>query len=75
MTITLSALFLLAAIGLGVWFKKDSSFRKREFFAVSVFWILLVGTPWGAEGVAKVQEIIGTGVQTASQTVNSVSSK
>lgn len=75
MTITLSGLFLLAAIGLGVWFKKDASFRKREFFAVSVFWILVVATPWGAEGVAKVQDIIGTGVETASQTVNSVSSK
>lgn len=75
MTLTLSGLFLLAAIGLGVWFKKDASFRKREFFAVSVFWILVVATPWGAEGVAKVQEIIGTGVQTASQTVNSVSTK
>ena len=75
MTITLTGLFLLAAIGLGVWFKKDASFRKREFLAVSVFWILVVATPWGAEGVAKVQEIIGTGVQTASQTVNSVSSK
>jgi hypothetical protein len=75
MTLTTTALFLIAAVTLGVWFKKDAGFRKREFFAVSVFWILLVGTPWGAEGVAKVQDIIGTGVQTASDTVNSVSSK
>lgn len=75
MTLTVTGLFFLAAVGLGIWFKKDASFRKREFLAVSVFWILLVGTPWGAEGVAKVQDIIGTGVQTASDTVNSVSSK
>lgn len=75
MTLTTTALFLLAAVGLGVWFKKDASFRKREFLAVSAFWILVVATPWGATGVAKVQDLIGTGVQTASDTVNSVSSK
>ena len=75
MTITLTGLFLLAAVGLAIWFKKDASFKKREFLAVSLFWILLVGTPWGAAGVAKVQDVIGTGAKTASDTVNSVSSK
>lgn len=75
MTITLTSVFLLAAVGLGIWFKKDSSFRKREFFAVSLFWVLVVATPWGAEGVAKVQDMIGSGVKSASDTVNSVSAK
>lgn len=75
MTLTTTALFLLAAIGLGIWFKKDASFRKREFIAVSLFWILVVATPWGAQGVATVQDVMGTGVKTASDTVNSVSSK
>ncbi|MEU2995073.1 hypothetical protein ACPCAJ_34255 [Streptomyces griseoincarnatus] len=75
MTLTLTGLFTIVAIGLGIWFKKDSSFRKREFIAVSVFWILVVATPWGATAVAKVQDVIGTGAKTASDTVNSVSSK
>lgn len=75
MTLTTTGLFLLAAIGLAIWMKKDSSFRRREFLAVSLFWVLIVATPWGAEGVARVQQILGTGVQTASETVNSVSNK
>ncbi|MGW1102728.1 hypothetical protein [Streptomyces sp. NPDC002540] len=75
MTITLSGLFLLACIGLAIWFKKDSSFRKREFLAVSLFWILAVATPWGAQGVDKVQSMLGTGARAASDTVNSVSAK
>lgn len=75
MTIALTGLFLLAAAGLAIWFKKDSSFKKREFLAVSLFWILLVGTPWGAAGVAQVQDFLGTGVKIASDTVNSVSTK
>ncbi|WP_434600221.1 hypothetical protein [Streptomyces sp. A5-4] len=75
MTLTTTGLFLIAAVGLGIWMKKDSSFRKREFLAVSLFWILIVATPWGATGVTKVHELLGTGVQTASDTVNSVSSK
>ncbi|MFF3359523.1 hypothetical protein ACFYWN_44770 [Streptomyces sp. NPDC002917] len=75
MTITLSGLFLVACIGLAIWFKKDSSFRKREFLAVSMFWILAVATPWGADGVAKIQDMVGTGAKAASNTVNSVSSK
>jgi hypothetical protein len=72
MTMTTTALFTLVAIGLGIWMKKDSSFRKREFLAVSLLWILIVATPWGASGVEKVQSIIGTGVKTTSETVNSV---
>jgi hypothetical protein len=75
MTITITGLFLLAAIGLGIWFKKDSSFRKREFLAVSLFWILVVATPWGGSAVDKVQQMLGTGVGAASNTVNSVSAK
>lgn len=75
MTITLTGLFLLGAVGLGIWFKKDSSFRKREFLAVSLFWILVVATPWGAAAVAQAQEFLGTGLKTAGDTVNSVSSK
>lgn len=75
MTLTTTALFLLAAVGLGIWFKKDSSFRKREFFAVSLFWILLVATPWGATAVGKAHEALGTGVSLVSDTVNSVAGK
>lgn len=73
--LSLTALCTLAAIGLGIWFKKDSSFRKREFFAVSAFWVLVVATPWGATGIAKAHEALGTGARVASDTVNSVSSK
>ncbi|MFK0045510.1 hypothetical protein ACIQU4_15555 [Streptomyces sp. NPDC090741] len=75
MTLTTTGLFLLVAVGLGIWMKKDPGFKKREFLVVSAFWILLVATPWGAEGVAKVQDMFGVGAQTASDTVNSVSSK
>lgn len=73
MTLTTTGLALLAAIGLGVWFKKDSSFRRREVLAMSVFWILVFMTPWGAAGVGKAQEFLGTGVQTVGNTINSVS--
>ncbi|MGY0062825.1 hypothetical protein ACWY4P_40870 [Streptomyces sp. LZ34] len=75
MTITISGLFFLACIGLGIWFKKDSSFRPREFLAVSLFWILLVATPVGADSVDKVQDMLGNGAQSAGDTVDSVSSK
>lgn len=75
MNITITGLFLVVCIGLGIWFKKDNSFRRREFLAVSLFWILAVATPWGATGVQKVQTMIGNGAQTAAETVNSVSSK
>jgi hypothetical protein len=75
MTLTTTALFLLVAGALGYWMKKDPGFKRREFLAVSLFWILLVATPWGATGVAKVQEVMGAGVRTASDAVNDVSSK
>ncbi|WP_030888278.1 hypothetical protein [Streptomyces sp. NRRL S-1868] len=73
MQLTTSGLFVLACIGLGVWFKKDNSFRKREFIAVSVFWILALATPFGATAATKFQSMLGTGVKTATETVNSVS--
>ncbi|MCZ4098028.1 hypothetical protein [Streptomyces sp. H39-C1] len=73
MTLTTTGLFVLCCIGLGIWMKKDSSFRRREFLAVSLFWILAVATPWGAAGVTKAQDLLGNGVQTATSTVNSVS--
>ncbi|MFF0094628.1 hypothetical protein ACFYSF_32380 [Streptomyces canus] len=75
MNITITSLWVLVCIGLGIWFKKDSSFRRREVLAVSLFWILAVATPWGATSVQKVQTMIGNGVQSAAETVNSVSSK
>ncbi|WP_190012384.1 hypothetical protein, partial [Streptomyces candidus] len=70
MTIAISTLFFIVCIGLAIWFKKDKSFRPREFFAVSVFWILLVATPWGATAAVKVASLVGTGVQTATDTVS-----
>lgn len=75
MTLTTTALFFLFAIGLGIWMKKDPGFKRREFIVVSLFWVLLVATPWGAAGVAKAQQVMGTGVRTASDAVNDVSSK
>lgn len=75
MTIAVTTLFLLACIGLGIWMKKDANFKPREFIAVSVFWILAVATPWGAAVAKGVQDVIGTGVQSATQTVSNVSSK
>ncbi|MDG9709693.1 hypothetical protein [Streptomyces sp. DH10] len=74
-TLTTSGLALLVAIGIGIWMKKDSSFRKREFAVVSVFWILVMMTPYGADGVEKVQELFGNGARGFSETVNNVSSK
>jgi len=75
MTITITGLFLIICVGLAVWFKKDSSFRKREFLAVSLFWILLVATPMGASGVKKIQDTIGNTAKSGTDTVNSVSAK
>lgn len=75
MTLTTTALFLLAAVVLAIWMKKDPGFKRREFLAVSAFWILAVATPWGAAAVDQVQDFLGTGVKTASDTVNSVSTK
>lgn len=75
MTIAISTLFFIVCIGLAIWFKKDSSFRPREFIAVSVFWILLVATPLGADAVKKIQDMVGNGAQAGVGTVDSVSSK
>lgn len=75
MSLTVSGLALLVAIGIGIWMKKDSSFRKREVAVVSIFWILLMMTPLGASGVEKVQEMFGNGAAGFSDTVNNVSSK
>lgn len=73
MTLTTTALFLLAAIGLAIWMKKDPGFRRREFIAVSVFWILFSATPWGAELINAATNAIGTGVTAGSDTVNQLS--
>ncbi|MGW6531448.1 hypothetical protein [Streptomyces venezuelae] len=75
MTIAISTIFFIACIGMAWWFKKDSSFRPREFIAVSVFWILLVATPLGADGVRKLQDMISNGTRSGVDTVDSVSSK
>lgn len=75
MTIAISTLFFLACIGLAIWFKKDKSFRPREFIAVSVFWILLVATPVGADVVKKMQDMVGNGAKAGVDSVSSVSSK
>lgn len=75
MELTVSGLALLVAIGIGIWMKKDSSFRKREVAVVSIFWILVMMTPLGASGVEKVQEMFGNGARGFSETVNNVSAK
>ena len=75
MELTVSGLALLVAIGIGIWMKKDSSFRKKEVAVVSIFWILVMMTPLGASGVEKVQELFGNGAHGFSDTVNNVSSK
>lgn len=75
MTITTNALFVLACIGLGIWFKKDPGFKKREFLAVSAFWLLALATPWGDQVATTVQGFFGTATQSVSSTVNNVSSR
>ena len=75
MTIATSTLFFLVCVGLAIWFKKDKSFRPREFIAVSVFWILLVATPFGGGLVSKMQNAIGTSAKAGFDSVSSVSSK
>ena len=75
MTIAISTIFFIACIALAWWFKKDSSFKPREFIAVSVFWILLVATPLGSDAVKKLQDVIGNSAQSGVATVDSVSSK
>jgi hypothetical protein len=75
MTIAISTLFFIVCVGLGIWFKKDKSFRPREVIAVSAFWILLVATPIGADVVTKVQDMVGHGARTSIDTVDNVSSK
>ncbi|GHB55638.1 hypothetical protein GCM10010331_49350 [Streptomyces xanthochromogenes] len=75
MNLTVTGLFVLVCIGLGIWLVRKKHHKKREVLAVSLFWILLVATPWGSGAVAKVQGALGNGVQVATTTVNSVSSK
>ncbi|MFF1709300.1 hypothetical protein [Streptomyces sp. NPDC058268] len=75
MNLTTTGLALLVAIGIGIWMKKDSSFRPREVLVVSLFWVLVMMTPIGAGVVDKVQVMIGNGVGAATSTVNDVSSK
>ncbi|MCX4919938.1 hypothetical protein [Streptomyces sp. NBC_00687] len=73
--LTASGLALIVAIGIGIWMKKDSSFRKREFAVVSLFWVLVMMTPIGTNGIEKVQEMFGNGAHGLSETVNDVSAK
>ncbi|WP_103528968.1 hypothetical protein [Streptomyces sp. SM12] len=73
MNLTLTALFLITAAALAVWMYRDDSFRRREFLAVSLFWILAVATPWGLQVVEIVHNVLGTGAQTASDTINNLS--
>ncbi|MGW2082106.1 hypothetical protein ACWCOW_35195 [Streptomyces sp. NPDC001939] len=75
MTIAISTLFFIVCVGLAIWFKKDSSFRPREFIAVSVFWILLVATPFGSGLVDKMQDLIGNSARAGVDSVNDVSAK
>lgn len=75
MTLTTTGLFSLACIGLAAWIFRRQHHKKREVLAVSLFWILLVATPLGANAVNKIQSMLGNGAQSASETVNSVSSR
>ena len=75
MTITRNALFLLIAAGLAFWMWKDKGFKKREFIVCSLFWIALVATSQGGDVVSTVQDMMGTGAQTASQTVNNIGAR
>lgn len=75
MTLTTTGLFGLICLGLLAWIIRKKHHKKREVLAVSLFWILLVATSWGGTGVAKVQSLLGNGVQAATSAVNSVSSK
>jgi hypothetical protein len=75
MNLTITGLALIAAIGIAIWMKKDSSFRAREVLVVSLFWVLVMMTPIGAGVVDKMQTMIGNGAGAATQTVNDVSSK
>jgi hypothetical protein len=75
MNITTTGLATVACIGLAIWIFKKKHHKKREVLVVSLFWILLVATSWGAGLVAKAQGLLGNGIQVASSAVNSVSSK
>lgn len=75
MNITTTGLCTVACVGLVIWIFKKKHHKKREVLAVSLFWILLVSTSWGAGGVAKIQGLLGNGIQAASTAVNSVSAK
>lgn len=75
MTLTRNALFLIVAAGLAFWMWKDKGFKKREFIVASLFWIALVATSQGGDVVNSVQNMLGTGAQTASETANNIGSK
>jgi uncharacterized membrane protein YoaK (UPF0700 family) len=75
MTLTATALFAIICAGLAVWIIRKKHHKKREVLAVSLFWILLVATPWGSGLAAKVQDVLGNTVQVATSTANNVSSK
>ncbi|MGP3777085.1 hypothetical protein ACTWJ8_40255 (plasmid) [Streptomyces sp. SDT5-1] len=75
MTITTTAIFLIIAACLGFWMWRDSSFKKKEFIAVSLFWIAFAATPWGADLMDMMQSVLGTGADAASNAVNNVSSR
>ncbi|MEV8523160.1 hypothetical protein AB0451_03230 [Streptomyces sp. NPDC052000] len=75
MNITTTGLSMIVCVVLGIWIVRKKHHKKREVLAVSLFWILLVATSWGAVVVAKAQGLIGNGIQVATTTVDSVSSK
>lgn len=73
MNITTNALFVVAAIAMGVWMKKDPGFKKREFIATALFMVIVVSTPWGGSVVDTVQHFLYTAAQTAGDTANNLS--
>jgi hypothetical protein len=73
MALSLTALFFVGAVALAIWIKRDPGFRKREFIGVSLFWIFFIATPWGAELIDVLHNLIGTGAEAASDTVNNLS--
>ncbi|MEV6461468.1 hypothetical protein [Streptomyces albidoflavus] len=57
MQITTTALFLVVAGALAFWMYRDSGFKKREFLAVSLFWVAFLATPWGTSTAGMIQGV------------------
>lgn len=73
MQISLNVLFLIFAVGMAIWMKKDSGFKMREFLLSGLFFMLALSTNWGSQGQSMFKDLLGNILQSVSNFISQIS--